>query len=74
MTLQEITQSVQFIVDQEGRPTAAVLAVETWQAILSLLEDQSDSQLVQERLANWRTKGGWTPREAFDAEKTKTGS
>ena len=68
MTLQEISQSVQFMVDQQGKPTAAVVAIETWEAVLSLLEDLSDSQLVRERLANWRTKEGWTLWEDFEAE------
>ena len=68
MTLQEISQSVQFVVDQKGKPTAAVVAIEIWEAVLSLLEDLDDSHLVQERLANWRTKKGWTRWEEFEAE------
>ena len=70
MTLQEISKSVQFMVDQEGKPTAAVVAIEVWEAVLSLLEDLGDAQLVQERLAHWRTKEGWTSWEEFDAELT----
>jgi hypothetical protein len=68
MALQEISQSVQFVVDQQGKPTAAVVAIETWEAVLSLLEDLSDSKLVRERLAHWRSKEGWTPWEEFEAE------
>jgi hypothetical protein len=68
MTLQEISQSVQFVVDQKGKPTAAVVAIETWEAVLSLLEELSDSKLVRERLANWRSKEGWTRWEDFEAE------
>ncbi len=68
MTVAEILQSVQFIVGQEGKPTAVVLDIQTWEALLSMLEDMEDVQLVRDRLNNWQTKEGWTHWEEFEAE------
>ena len=72
MTIAEILQSVQFVVDQEGKPTAAILDMSAWEAFLSILEDAEDSKLVRERMANWRTKEGWTPWEDFEVESTSS--
>jgi hypothetical protein len=68
MTVSEILQSVQFVVDQEGRPTAAILDMKAWEAFLSVLEDAEDAELLRDRLKNWRSKQGWTRWEDFDAE------
>jgi hypothetical protein len=68
MTVTEILRSVQFVMDQDGNPTAAVLSMEAWEAFLSLLEDAEDVELIRDRMQNWRTKNGWTRLEDFDAE------
>jgi hypothetical protein len=68
MTVTEILHSVQFVLDQNGHPTAAVLDIKAWKAFLSLLEDLEDEELIRDRMKNWRTKKGWTPWEDFDAE------
>jgi hypothetical protein len=68
MTVAEILQSVRFIVDQEGKPTAAVLDISAWEIFCSILEDMEDTELVKERLKNWQTKEGWTRWEDFEAE------
>ena len=68
MTVAEILQSVQFIVGQEGKPTAVVLDIQTWETLLSMLEDVEDVQLVRDRLNNWQIKEGWTRWEEFEAE------
>lgn len=73
MTVSEILQSVQFIVGQEGKPTAVVLDIEAWEALLSMLEDVEDVQLVRDRLSNWQTKEGWTRLEEFEAEPDADG-
>lgn len=48
MTAAELTQDVQFTVDQAGRITAVVIAPELWQRIVEALEDADDRVLVQE--------------------------
>jgi hypothetical protein len=68
MTVTEILHSVQFVMDQDGNPTAAVLSMEAWEAFLSLLEDAEDVELIRDRMQNWRTKKGWTRWEDFEAE------
>jgi hypothetical protein len=68
MTVAEILQSVQFVVSQEGKPTAAILDISAWEAFLSMLEDLEDVELVRERMKNWRVKEGWTRWENFEAE------
>jgi hypothetical protein len=68
MTATEILQSVQFVVDQNGKPTAAVLDMQAWEAFLSLLEDVEDAELIRDRMKNWRSKKGWTRWDNFEAE------
>ena len=68
MTSVEILQSVQFVVNREGRPTAAVLDIAAWEALVSILEDAEDVKVVRERLKDWRRKRAWTRWEDFEAE------
>lgn len=68
MTVAEILQSVQFVVDREGKPTAAVIDISAWESFLDLLEDLEDIKLSRERLKGWRAKEGWTRWEDFEAE------
>jgi hypothetical protein len=54
MTVEEITRSVHFTLDQHGKTTAVVLTPELWAQILEALEDVEDRALVRalkERLA-----------------------
>jgi hypothetical protein len=66
MTVAELTQGVQFTVDQEGRVTAVVIEPTLWQRIVAALEDAEDRALVQslrERLAHGPQASGalrWT--------------
>jgi hypothetical protein len=68
MTVTEILESMQFVVDQDGKPTAALLDIKAWNSFVSLLEDVEDVQLVRERIKDWRSKEGWTRWEDFEAE------
>jgi hypothetical protein len=43
----ELTQDVQFTIDQEGQVTAVVLDPALWHRILVALEDSEDRALVQ---------------------------
>jgi len=68
MTVTEILKSMKFVVDQEGKPTAALLDMEAWEAFLSMLEDIEDAELIRERTKNWQSKEGWTRWEDLEAE------
>ena len=67
MTVTEVLQSAHFVVDREGKPTAVVLDIAVWDALLSALEDVEDDALIRDRLKNWRTKQGWTRWEDVDS-------
>ena len=47
MTIAELTQGVQFTVDQRGQVTAVVIEPTLWQRILTALEGAEDRALVQ---------------------------
>ncbi len=68
MTVTEILQSVQFVVDRDGKPTAALLGIRAWEVFLSMLEDIEDVELKRDRMKNWRSKEGWTRWEDFETE------
>jgi accessory colonization factor AcfC len=68
MTVTDVLRSAHFVVDQEGKPTAVVLDIGVWEALLTALEDIEDVELARERLKNWRSKQGWTRWEDFEAE------
>jgi PHD/YefM family antitoxin component YafN of YafNO toxin-antitoxin module len=68
MTVAEVLKAAQFVVDQEGKPTAVMLDMSVWNALLEALENVEDAEIVRERLKNWRTKQGWTRWEDFEAE------
>jgi hypothetical protein len=68
MTVAEILKSIQFVIDREGKPTAALLDMDAWNAFVSMLEDMEDVELIRERMKTWRSKEGWTRWEDFEAE------
>jgi glycerol kinase len=68
MTVSQILDSVQFVVDRAGKPTAAMLDINVWSDLRAILEELEDKKLIQDRLNNWRTKEGWTRWEDFEAE------
>jgi hypothetical protein len=47
MSVSELLQSVQFLVDTEGNKKAAVLDYETWEELVTLLEDLEDAEEIQ---------------------------
>jgi len=47
MTASELTQGIQFTIDQDGRMTAVVITPQLWQRIVESLEDAEDRALVQ---------------------------
>lgn len=44
MTVADLTRHVQFIVDEQGNRTAAVLDWSVWDQILTILEDLEDAE------------------------------
>jgi len=68
MTVTEVLQSVQFVINQDGKPTAAVLDINVWEAFLSLLENIEDAGLIRDRMKDWHSKEGWTRWEDFEVE------
>jgi hypothetical protein len=47
MTAAELTEGVQFTVDQRGQVTAVVVTPELWKRIVAALEDAEDRDLAQ---------------------------
>ena len=47
MTIAELTQGVQFTIDQNGAVTAVVITPDLWQRIVDALEESEDRALVQ---------------------------
>lgn len=50
MAFLELTQDVQFTVDQSGQVTAVVIAPTLWRQIIETLEDATDLSLVKRLL------------------------
>ncbi len=46
MSVTELIRSVQFVVDAEGRRTAAILDYALWDELVTLLEDIEDSEEI----------------------------
>lgn len=47
MTVAELTQDVQFTVDQHGKITAVVISPALWEQIIEALEDIEDRALIR---------------------------
>ncbi len=47
MSVSELLQSVQFLVDTEGNKKAAVLDYKIWEGLVTLLEDLEDAEEIQ---------------------------
>lgn len=55
MTVSERLEQVQFVVGPDGQPKAALVEIDTWQALVSLLEEAEDQGLLRAYLARRRT-------------------
>ena len=51
MTIAELTQAVQFSVDQQGRVTAVVIEPTLWERIVVALEDAEEGRWCNHRTA-----------------------
>ncbi|MEK7276127.1 MAG: hypothetical protein AAB427_02145 [Chloroflexota bacterium] len=61
---------VRFVVDSEGKPTAALLDIKLWNYLIELLEDMEDIELAESALDSFEAadsdpeRAGW-----FDFDK-----
>jgi hypothetical protein len=63
--MQMRTQNIQFVVGAEGKPTAVLVDIATWEHILDALEDAEDIPLVREALAALDAVGGDPHKAGF---------
>jgi hypothetical protein len=50
MTVSEALEQVQFVVGPDGKPRAALVEIQAWQALVSLLEEAEDQGLLRDFL------------------------
>ena len=79
MTGLEKLNSIQFVVDQEGRPAAVQMSIAAWESLLDYLDDLEDRAYIKEmfprlrkgpgkgRVLEWgKVKGDWESTEKDD--------
>jgi PHD/YefM family antitoxin component YafN of YafNO toxin-antitoxin module len=64
------TQEVQFVVGNEGKPTAVLIDIALWERILDALEDAEDIVLVRETLASIDAVDGDLEKAGFVSWKS----
>ena len=69
MTGLEKLNSVQFVVDQEGRPAAVQMSMAAWESLLDYLDDLEDRAYIKEILPRLRKGPG--KGHVLDWEKVK---
>jgi hypothetical protein len=55
VTITETLADVKFVVGADGQPTAALLDIDTWQAVVAMLEEAEDQGLLRAYLTRRRT-------------------
>ncbi|MCS6911368.1 MAG: hypothetical protein NZM11_12505 [Anaerolineales bacterium] len=61
----ELRQSVKYVVDAHGHPSAAIIDIEVWRKLLEWLEDREDLASVREALAELDAVGGNAARAGW---------
>ncbi len=61
MTVSEALEQVQFVVGPDGRPTAALIDITAWHALVAMLEEAEDQGLLRAYLTRRQAAG--TPEE-----------
>ena len=56
---------VQFVVGSEGKPTAVLLDIATWERIVEALEDAEDLAIARQVLAELNAAGGDLEKAGF---------
>lgn len=57
MTVSEALEQVQFMVGSDGKPTAALIDITTWQAVVAMLEEAEDHGVLRAYLHRRKTAG-----------------
>jgi hypothetical protein len=57
MTVSETLEQVQFVVGSDGKPTAALIDITTWQAMVAMLEEAEEQGVLRAYLARRKTAG-----------------
>jgi hypothetical protein len=60
-----ITHDVQFVIGAEGKPTAVLLKITTWERILEALEEAEDIATARQALAELEAAGGNLEKAGF---------
>ncbi len=63
VVMTEVLQSVRFVIGPSGKPTDAVLDIETWDTLVDWLEDIEDARTVREAMRRLEAAAG-DPRRA----------
>lgn len=58
-------QDIRFVIGTEGKPTAVLVDIATWERILNALEDAEDVTLAKETLASLDVAGGDFTKAGF---------
>jgi len=58
MTVFEALKSAQYVVDRNGRQTAVLLTMQSWQSLLYWIEGVADARIAAEALSALRAAGG----------------
>lgn len=67
----EVLKSVQFVVGQDGRPSAVQMDMETWESLLNWLEDTEDRALIKQVLPKLRSHPRSTGALRWDEVKSE---
>ena len=59
MTIMELLQSVQYVVDSEGRQTAVQFDMPAWEALCQFIEDKEDIADIQQAWQEDDTVFSW---------------
>ena len=73
MTVSEALEQVQFVVGPDGKPTAALIDITTWQSVIAMLEEAEDQGVLRAYLTRRKTASspedlGLIPWERAEAE------
>lgn len=63
MAVLDMSKSVQFVIDSEGRHTAVLLTIQAWEALVNWIEDAIDVKIAIQALSELHKAGG-RPKQA----------
>jgi len=67
----EMLRSVQFVVGQDGQPSAVQMSIETWEAMLDWLEDIEDRMTIKGAIPRLRVGPAQAGALRWDAIKAE---